>query len=109
MHGWWGTEYGPCVSSRESDSKTYFLSATTTDPPPQLCSAQRFPSLPSSCHVSALLGALVGGCGTLNDPWVFQTQVEAGAPVGGLEAALQPGSLILKYTEMPSRAGLKSV
>lgn len=46
--------------------------------------------------------------GMLNDPG-FSDSSGAGAPVGGLEAALRPGSLILKYTEMPSRAGLKSV
>lgn len=46
--------------------------------------------------------------GMLNDP-SFSDSSGAGAPVGGLEAALRPGSLILKYTEMPSRAGLKSV
>lgn len=44
----------------------------------------------------------------LNDP-CFSDSSGAGAPVGGLEAALRPGSLILKYTEMPSQAGLKSV
>lgn len=46
--------------------------------------------------------------GVLNDP-SFSGSSGAGAPVGGLEAALRLGSLILKYTEMPSRAGLKSV
>lgn len=45
--------------------------------------------------------------GVLND--VFPDWSGAGAPVGGLEAALPRGSLILKYTEMPSLAGLKSV
>lgn len=43
----------------------------------------------------------------LND--VFPDSSGAGAPVGGLETALLWGSLILKYTEMPSLAGLKSV
>lgn len=46
--------------------------------------------------------------GMLNDPSFSDSSV-AGAPVGSLEAALRPGSLILKYTEMPSQAGLKSV
>lgn len=46
--------------------------------------------------------------GMLNDPGVLGWS-GAGAPVGGLEEALRLGSLILKYTEMPSRAGLKSV
>lgn len=93
-----GAEYGPRVSLRESDSETYLLFAPMKEPPPHSRpAAPRGPRGPG------------WGLRDLNDPWGFQTQVEAGAPVGGLEAALQPGSLILKYTEMPSRAGLKSV
>lgn len=45
--------------------------------------------------------------GVLND--VFPDSRGVGAPVGGLDTALLWGSLILKYTEMPSLAGLKSV
>lgn len=52
--------------------------------------------------------AVVADSGMLYDPG-FSDSSGAGAPVGGLETALQGGSLILKYTEMPSRAGLKSV
>lgn len=59
-------------------------------------------------HVCSLLcPAALQASGVLND--VFPDSSGAGAPVGGLEAALLRGSLILKYTEMPSLAGLKSV
>lgn len=51
---------------------------------------------------------MVVDSGMMNDPG-FSDWSGAEAPVGGLEPALRPGSLILKYTEMPSRAGLKSV
>lgn len=73
-----------------------------SSPPPPLC-----------LHPPHLQSLLPGGgasvdSGMLNDPG-FSDSSGAGAPVGGLEAALRPGSLVLKYTEMPSRAGLKSV
>lgn len=63
--------------------------------------------LPSSLVCSLDCPAVLLHSWVLND--VFPDSSGAGAPVGGLETALLWGSLILKYTEMPSLAGLKSV
>lgn len=93
------------VSAGESDSKTYLQEMTDSVTP-----------LPLFMSFSLLLES--SSCAVFIDRrwlarrWmipVFQTRVGLGAPVGSLEAALRPRSLILKYTEMPSRAGLKSV
>lgn len=97
------------VSAGESDSKTYLQETTDSLTPFPLVMSFFLSSLPP-CSSFVLTDQWWWWriAGMLNDP-SFKAMSGAGAPVGSLEAALWPGSLILKYTEMPSRAGLKSV
>lgn len=104
-----GGEISTRVSAGESDSKTYLQEmADSLTPLPLFMSffSLLFAFILLIC--SLYCPVVVVDSGMLNDPG-FSDSSGAGAPVGGLEAALRPGSLILKYTEMPSRAGLKSV
>lgn len=95
-----GGEYRTRFQMAKVTQKTYLWEMADSltlplhlfDPPPPLCLH------PPHCTVVML------DSGLLNDVVPGST----GAPVGGLEAALLLGSLILKYTEMPSLAGLKS-
>lgn len=93
-----------CVSDGESDSKLLILRdgwlSNSLYLFPLLCA---FILLVCSLDCPAVLLH----SGVLND--IFPDSRGAGAPVGGLETALLWRSLILKYTEMPSLAGLKSV
>lgn len=103
-----GGRISTCVSAGESDSKTYLQETTDSLTLPLLFTPFLLLILLICSLYCPAAAAVALDSGTLNDP-AFSDSSGAGAPVGGLEAALRPGSLILKYTEMPSRAGLKSV
>lgn len=96
------------VLAGESDSKTYLqeMADSLTPLPLFMSFFLLFAFILFIC--SPYCPMVVVDSGMMNDPG-FSDWSGAGAPVGGLEPALRPGSLILKYTEMPSRAGLKSV
>lgn len=94
------------VSAGESDSKTYLQEMADSLTPTLYVFFLSSAFILFIC--SLYCPVVVLGSGMLNDPG-FSDLSGAGAPVGGLEAALRSGSLILKYTEMPSQAGLKSV